>query len=104
MRSMGRRAAWAMAGSTSMAHRPCSRASSTPCRLFIAIQGHMAQLDRKSTRLNSSHLVISYAVFCLKKKKVDVFTNKLSLNVRSFHRYPACTVTSYEPHGLTLTN
>src|SRR2546426_5963635 len=27
------------------------------------------QLDRKSTRLNSSHLVISYAVFCLKKKK-----------------------------------
>src|SRR5256885_8868644 len=28
------------------------------------------QRDRKSTRLNSSHLVISYAVFCLKKKKV----------------------------------
>src|SRR5256885_12741829 len=27
-------------------------------------------LDRKSTRLNSSHLVISYAVFCLKKKKL----------------------------------
>src|SRR5256885_7558384 len=29
-----------------------------------------AKLDRKSTRLNSSHLVISYAVFCLKKKKI----------------------------------
>src|SRR2546426_1527433 len=29
----------------------------------------MARRDRKSTRLNSSHLVISYAVFCLKKKK-----------------------------------
>src|SRR2546426_6219786 len=28
-----------------------------------------AEVDRKSTRLNSSHLVISYAVFCLKKKK-----------------------------------
>src|SRR5256885_4172879 len=27
------------------------------------------KIDRKSTRLNSSHLVISYAVFCLKKKK-----------------------------------
>src|SRR5256885_9752936 len=27
------------------------------------------RLDRKSTRLNSSHLVISYAVFCLKKKR-----------------------------------
>src|SRR5256885_7201205 len=28
--------------------------------------------DRKSTRLNSSHLVISYAVFCLKKKKTEI--------------------------------
>src|SRR2546426_4371083 len=31
--------------------------------------------DRKSTRLNSSHLVISYAVFCLKKKKIDYTTH-----------------------------
>src|SRR5256885_5920141 len=31
-----------------------------------------APQDRKSTRLNSSHLVISYAVFCLKKKKIDI--------------------------------
>src|SRR2546426_2930726 len=31
----------------------------------------LANPDRKSTRLNSSHLVISYAVFCLKKKKTD---------------------------------
>src|SRR3989454_7358722 len=30
--------------------------------------------DRKSTRLNSSHLVISYAVFCLKKKKHNLAT------------------------------
>src|ERR1022692_4225466 len=35
--------------------------------------------DRKSTRLNSSHLVISYAVFCLKKKKND-FADKLRLH------------------------
>src|SRR5256885_3770056 len=32
------------------------------------------QGDRKSTRLNSSHLVISYAVFCLKKKKTKMRT------------------------------
>src|SRR2546426_8372743 len=32
-------------------------------------QRHRELRDRKSTRLNSSHLVISYAVFCLKKKK-----------------------------------
>src|SRR5688500_19808646 len=35
----------------------------------IAVDG--ASVDRKSTRLNSSHLVISYAVFCLKKKKAS---------------------------------
>src|SRR2546429_6244696 len=32
-------------------------------------------LDRKSTRLNSSHGYISYAVFCLKKKKVSISFN-----------------------------
>src|SRR5256885_5038582 len=35
------------------------------CYLQVLLAGQ----DRKSTRLNSSHLVISYAVFCLKKKK-----------------------------------
>src|SRR5256885_5668467 len=34
-----------------------------------------SRLDRKSTRLNSSHLVISYAVFCLKKKKKNLITD-----------------------------
>src|SRR5437870_10649218 len=34
-------------------------------------------LDRKSTRLNSSHVAISYAVFCLKKKKKIKNTNEL---------------------------
>src|SRR2546426_2211711 len=32
------------------------------------------EIDRKSTRLNSSHLVISYAVFCFKKKKKKTIT------------------------------
>src|SRR5256885_5306505 len=36
---------------------------------FLEFLGGIAASDRKSTRLNSSHLVISYAVFCLKKKK-----------------------------------
>src|SRR5256885_9260385 len=35
----------------------------------VATEESQALADRKSTRLNSSHLVISYAVFCLKKKK-----------------------------------
>src|SRR5207253_3414823 len=36
-----------------------------PCRT-------LRDLDRKSTRLNSSHVAISYAVFCLKKKTADI--------------------------------
>src|SRR2546426_12668112 len=36
--------------------------------------------DRKSTRLNSSHLVISYAVFCLKKKKKTRSSNDCSVD------------------------
>src|SRR5205807_1608768 len=42
-------------------------------------------LDRKSTRLNSSHLVISYAVFCLKKKHVFFCVSK---NVSVSSAYP----------------
>src|SRR5258708_20732433 len=34
------------------------------------LQARQPDLDRKSTRLNSSHQIISYAVFCLKKKKI----------------------------------
>src|SRR5260221_9714761 len=37
--------------------------------------GGLAARDRKSTRLNSSHTVISYAVFCLKKKKKKIKTH-----------------------------
>src|SRR5690606_865122 len=37
--------------------------------------------DRKSTRLNSSHVKISYAVFCLKKKKQDLKRHKLMLRL-----------------------
>src|SRR2546426_9298526 len=36
--------------------------------------GRVGPIDRKSTRLNSSHLVISYAVFCLKKKNMCPIT------------------------------
>src|SRR5256885_7889088 len=46
------------------AHVLHGRLPNTPIVLFT-----MFDVDRKSTRLNSSHLVISYAVFCLKKKK-----------------------------------
>src|SRR2546422_5045296 len=38
-------------------------------------------LDRKSTRLNSSHGYISYAVFCLKKKKKKKYSNQTTITI-----------------------
>src|SRR2546429_9672624 len=40
--------------------------------------GFIGKLDRKSTRLNSSHGYISYAVFCLKKKKTKIARHKMT--------------------------
>src|SRR5207244_10870031 len=42
--------------------------NSDSCRISDATRKGSNRLDRKSTRLNSSHQIISYAVFCLKKK------------------------------------
>src|SRR5438034_11464442 len=61
-------------GTTKAAFEPAAltiKAGSTV--RFINVSGgpHNVALDRKSTRLNSSHTVISYAVFCLKKKKLN---------------------------------
>src|SRR2546422_5139213 len=46
----------------------------------------MLQLDRKSTRLNSSHGYISYAVFCLKKKKASPETHLSARTTSATHR------------------
>src|SRR5256885_8001917 len=45
-------------------------------------------IDRKSTRLNSSHLVISYAVFCLKKKKNHFLHSPFLTNM--YRTHPQC--------------
>src|SRR5205807_7452566 len=50
-------------------HRRRAVAAELLHRLVHAFGHQLEHQDRKSTRLNSSHLVISYAVFCLKKKK-----------------------------------
>src|SRR2546426_7440672 len=52
---------------------------------FRHAHGRIPFLDRKSTRLNSSHLVISYAVFCLKKKKK--YRRSSCLNIYSSSYY-----------------
>src|SRR5258708_31420875 len=72
--------------------RPPSRKSRHKDSLALEVR------DRKSTRLNSSHQIISYAVFCLKKKKaqqlarilpaVVAFTSTTDLLVKSITRLP----------------
>src|SRR5438270_2501882 len=46
-----------------------SEVLTVPVKVHKVVPNKLIQLDRKSTRLNSSHSQISYAVFCLKKKK-----------------------------------
>src|SRR5215216_1807044 len=46
------------------------------------MRSRASALDRKSTRLNSSHQIISYAVFCLKNKKLDLEPEVSALNWR----------------------
>src|SRR5258705_5616494 len=53
--------------------------SEIPRRLLEGLEGFELEEDRKSTRLNSSHLGISYAVFCLKKKNTQITSNVLTL-------------------------
>src|SRR5260221_3129330 len=59
----------------------------TPYRHAVGVP--IGRLDRKSTRLNSSHTVISYAVFCLKKKKTyikKIYNSEVIYNIiRSIH-------------------
>src|SRR5438552_8285542 len=62
---------------------PVSASASTSLRLSAArssasVARARSIPDRKSTRLNSSHQIISYAVFCLKKKKIQQDQHKLS--------------------------
>src|SRR5437773_7627878 len=53
--------------------------------------------DRKSTRLNSSHITISYAVFCLKKKKNQTYVKKETrtgtiINARCVQQQPRTSI------------
>src|SRR5256885_16224630 len=55
-----------------------AKASSMDCSEATSI----SSTDRKSTRLNSSHLVISYAVFCLKKKKINKCYGAITVRIQ----------------------
>src|SRR5258708_24323019 len=64
------------------ANRSCQYVSrySSQTQLGCAA-GRVAGRDRKSTRLNSSHQIISYAVFCLKKKNIKLHYKKEAISL-----------------------
>src|SRR5205814_9134858 len=59
-----------------LAHRVATEHGGTLSASNSQAGGAVFTLDRKSTRLNSSHLGISYAVFCLKKKTLDLHARR----------------------------
>src|SRR2546426_2918686 len=68
---------WLREGGTFTGERNSSARSSRRAAMVSSVP--CSSRDRKSTRLNSSHLVISYAVFCLKKKKKQIRYNRYAI-------------------------
>src|SRR5690606_40494048 len=66
-------AAQALRKRRQQAARSLSKQVTTAMQTLAMPGGKFEVRDRKSTRLNSSHVKISYAVFCLKKKKITVY-------------------------------
>src|SRR5256885_104357 len=73
----------------------------TPDRAII---DRVVGVDRKSTRLNSSHLVISYAVFCLKKKKAIGYPLALLVRPGDRPRYWSGPTVAGCPAAITGTS
>src|SRR5258708_20063773 len=67
-----------------------ARSASIPANGLLAVPPDGTRPpDRKSTRLNSSHQIISYAVFCLKKKKTTDAVHSINCSPTSAHlRHP----------------
>src|SRR5438477_5390637 len=60
---------------------------------FVTVVG--PEIDRKSTRLNSSHMSISYAVFCLKKKKNKTYLNNIHIILTEINNLTYSSIDSY---------
>src|SRR5256886_9500661 len=89
-------------------HPPTSaNVESSPCLMTldnrsqcvdnISHMNKVPSLDRKSTRLNSSHSQISYAVFCLKKKKHNYAKKRPVPRVPSISTDASATASSFAP-------
>src|ERR1039457_5446002 len=67
----------------------------TPLHINGRLDWKVSDIDRKSTRLNSSHLVISYAVFCLKKEIISGLASAIRPSSMLYSKLIRCT-----RHGL----
>src|SRR5580658_2351873 len=67
-----------------MGRSPCTPEAHSTGAIYAFDKPISVEQDRKSTRLNSSHLVISYAVFCLKKKKTKQHSH--TIDIKKIHR------------------
>src|SRR2546427_6167945 len=76
--------------------RPCPPHDSTWLLAWSTESSTPSGADRKSTRLNSSHSQISYAVFCLKKKKKNDSKTRRSTGVNSNHQDISAQITSID--------
>src|SRR2546430_3676987 len=80
-------------GCLGAANNVCTSVNST------TLPAYMTTTDRKSTRLNSSHSQISYAVFCLKKKKTDIIqaesTSLTATMTGRVRAYDSCQALTY---------
>src|SRR5204863_9777649 len=63
-------------------HAPFAASRSRSCSTLSA---SCTRKDRKSTRLNSSHVEISYAVFCLKKKRIEPLAHARAVSLSHIH-------------------
>src|SRR5258708_9770923 len=66
------------------------------CRSLWVGTERATNQDRKSTRLNSSHQIISYAVFCLKKKKIN---DELTTNFNVLPPFDINNTSVHRPEG-----
>src|SRR2546430_10362443 len=73
---LGHGEAW---GPTTSMEQTARRVVEITCKSTTRLRASRISRDRKSTRLNSSHSQISYAVFCLKKKKTTTTMTDISL-------------------------
>src|SRR5437868_11139610 len=78
-------------------HQPCHLIQQTVSAADQHCAESVALQDRKSTRLNSSHVSISYAVFCLKKKKNNqqLYSQATKKQTVRKLKYSECHLDSY---------